>query len=326
MAIGGSLCLAQGMEGAGQQYRDRPGTCHRRHARVARVFEMIGRERAEFGGERRAAGIRELVGVQLHRQPVRTRGREHASCLRLREADRLAERIDGIRESHGRGNDFATDEIDIIVSASVELRRHRVRGEQRGPHVDTDFGRDPSRRLKLPAFVRGVETIAGLDLDRGHAFFRQRRESRPAGGDKLVVRRGAGRFDRGLDAPAGPRDFGIRGAVEARFELVHAIAGVDEMGMTVDQPGRGPRPMRVERSMRRHVSRQVALDAHPGDRLAHDPDGAVVNRAIRRLAAHRREMRAGDDEIEHGLTDARRAGLDELGRRAHAGKPERHAR
>ena len=82
-AIGGKLRLAQGVERAGQQHRNRPGTSHRRDPRVARVFEMVGRERAEFGGERGAAGIRELVGVQLHRQPVRARGRENASRLRL---------------------------------------------------------------------------------------------------------------------------------------------------------------------------------------------------------------------------------------------------
>src|SRR5213076_2417480 len=102
---------------------------------------------------------------------------------------RLAERIDGIGKPRGRGNDVATDEIDIIVGASVELLWHRVRGEQRGPHIDANLGGDTSRRTELPAFVHGVETIAGLYFDRGHAFCRQRRESRPAGGDELVLGR-----------------------------------------------------------------------------------------------------------------------------------------
>ena len=98
--------------------------------------------------------------------------------------------------------------------------------------------------------------------------------------------------------PPASRDLGVRRAVEARFEFVHAIARVDEMRVAIDEPGRHPRATRIERSMRRHVARQVALGAHPGDRLASDADGAVANRAIRCLAAHRREMRAGDEEIE----------------------------
>ena len=64
---------------AGQQHRDDAGLRHRGDALLVRIFEMIGRERAKFGGERGAARIRELVGVQLDR---RARARRAASKTR----------------------------------------------------------------------------------------------------------------------------------------------------------------------------------------------------------------------------------------------------
>ena len=141
--------------------------------------------------------------MQLHRQPVRARGREHAPRLRRREADRLAERVDRIGEpgARRRGNRLAADEIDVVVGAPGEFRRHRVRREQRRPHVDADLGRDAPRRGELPALARGVEPVAGLDLDRRHALARQRREPRPARRDELVVARRARRATVALIPP-----------------------------------------------------------------------------------------------------------------------------
>jgi len=60
------------------------------------VLEVLAGERAELGGERGAAHVAELLGVQLDRQAERTCGFEDAPGLRRREGDALAERIDGI--------------------------------------------------------------------------------------------------------------------------------------------------------------------------------------------------------------------------------------
>ena len=70
--------LAQRIERARQQHGDRAGARHRGDARLVRVFEMVGRQRAELGGKRRAVRVGELVGVQLDRQAVRARRVEHA--------------------------------------------------------------------------------------------------------------------------------------------------------------------------------------------------------------------------------------------------------
>ena len=70
-STGGCLRLAEEVEGAGQQHRHRAGRRHRRGAVLVGVFEMIGRERAVARGQRGAVQVRELVGVQLHRQAQR---------------------------------------------------------------------------------------------------------------------------------------------------------------------------------------------------------------------------------------------------------------
>ena len=102
---------------------------------------MVGGERPRLRRERRAAHVGQLVGVQLDAQAVRARRGEHALRLRRREADRFAERIDGVGGTGrgDRGDHVAADVVDVVVGASGELRRQRMRGEQRRAHVDAQL-------------------------------------------------------------------------------------------------------------------------------------------------------------------------------------------
>ena len=79
-----------------------------------------------------------------------------------------------------RGNDLAADEVDIVVVATRVFRRHRVRGEKRRMHIDSDAGGERARRLEHLALAVDIETVAGFYLDRRHAFCRKRREARTA--------------------------------------------------------------------------------------------------------------------------------------------------
>ena len=187
-----------------------------------------------------------------------------------------------------------------------------MRGEQRRAHVDADVLGDAPRRAKLPALVRGIESVTRLDLDGRDAFGRERRKPRPAGGDELVVARCARRAHRRVDTAALPRDFRVGRAALPRFELVRPIARVDEMRVAIDEAGCGPRAGNVQQPLRGGAARQVALGADPRDPPAPDTERAVANRAVRILAGarHRREMRAGDQHVEHRL--ASRASSREL--------------
>ena len=115
-----------------------------------RVFEMVGRQSAEFGGERGAPAIGELIGMELHRQPLRARCGEHAARLSGGEADRLAERVDRVRKTGVRrlGNRLSAHALDIVVGASRILDRHGMRGEQRRAHVHADVAGHASRRVE----------------------------------------------------------------------------------------------------------------------------------------------------------------------------------
>ena len=63
---------------------------HRGKAVLVGVFEMIGRQSAMLSRERGAARVRQLIGVQLHRNPGALCGGEHAGDLVAGEGDRLA--------------------------------------------------------------------------------------------------------------------------------------------------------------------------------------------------------------------------------------------
>ena len=79
------------------------------------------------------------------------------------------------------------------------------------------------------------QPVARFHLDRGDAFGDQRVESRQRLAQQLLLARRARRADRGEDAAAGARDLLVARAGEPQFEFARAIAGVDEMGVAVDQ-------------------------------------------------------------------------------------------
>ena len=76
--VDGRLAIfLQRIEGAGQEHRDRAGRGHRFGAGFVEMFEMVGRKRAIFGGERGAVLVRQLLGVKLHSKAVLGGGLEH---------------------------------------------------------------------------------------------------------------------------------------------------------------------------------------------------------------------------------------------------------
>ena len=148
------LGLAQSVERARQQHRDRPRPRHRRHACVTRVFEMVGRKRAGCRRECGTAGVRQLVRMQLHGQAMGARRSEHPSRLRGRERDRLAEGIDGIRGARAaRPQESCRGKrVDIVVGSPGKFRRQRVRRKQRRAHVDAELPAPASARPRAASF------------------------------------------------------------------------------------------------------------------------------------------------------------------------------
>ena len=164
------LRLPQHVEGAGQQHRDGAGAAHRGGVRLAGIFDMVGRQGSEFGGERGAADARQLLGMEPERQPGAPRRLEDPPRLVDREGDAVAEGVDHVGEAFpGRGGQH------LVADASdIGLARHAGRKGMRAQKArDTRTGlrlAEASRRTQHAQFGFDLEAIAGLDLDRRDAL------------------------------------------------------------------------------------------------------------------------------------------------------------
>ena len=79
-----------------------------------------------------------------------------------------------------------------------------------------------------------------------------------------------------------------------------AIAGMDEMGMTVDQAGRDPAAVAGNLALPMPVARQVAARSQPRDDTVRDRERAIANRAIGGAALHGGEMAVDEERVPHG--------------------------
>ena len=227
------------------------------------------------------------------------RGREHARGLLGRERDAFAERVDRIGELFARERrDHGADVVDEPVLV-VRLRRHRVRAEERRHHVDVALASEAARGAQLLGLVVAIEPVAGLDLDRGHAFGDQRVEPRQALRDELVLARGARRLHGRHDAAAGARDLLVGGAGEAQFELVRAVARIDEMRVAIDQAGRDPAAVERDALLRVPAGRQIRHRADEGDAAVLRGDRAALDYAeTGTVRCKRRQAGVEPDRVE----------------------------
>ncbi len=295
------LRFAQCVKRPGQKHGDRRRARHRGHARRIGEFEMVRGERARAGGQRRTARVRQLVGVQFHRQAMLARRREHALRLRRREADRLAVRIDciGGARLRDRGNHLATHIVDVIVAASGKLGRKGMRREQRRAHIDAELTAERARDLELLQFGHRLQSVARLDLDRRDALRCKRGQPGLALHGEVGSVRGAGRAHRRVDAAALSGDVGVARAVLPLFEFAGAISRVDEMRVTVDESRRQPSSAASQCPVSLDVARNIARAAHPRDGAAVHAHRAVPNRAVGRAAGtHRGHVCVHQQQVE----------------------------
>ena len=198
------LALAQHIVGARKQDRGHAGLRHRSDALFVRIFEMIGRQRAELGRERRAARVRQLIGVQFDRKARPARGGEHAGDLVARERNPLAEPVDGVDQAFARQrrDHFVGDFGDIGGAVAGEFRRQRVGAEERRPDGDRALIGEPARDAERFALGGEFESVAGFDFDRPDAVGDQGVQPPQRGLDELVFGRCASRAHGRKDSAA----------------------------------------------------------------------------------------------------------------------------
>ncbi len=262
---------------------------------------MIGRQRAMARRERRAVLVGQLLRVQLHRQAERAGGAEHALGLRRREADRVAERVDGVDQSFvgERRQHVVAHGVDVVVGPAGKFRRQRMRAEESRAHAHREHPADRPRDAQHLRLGVALEPVARLDLQRRHALGQEALDARRARRQQIGLGRGARRpYGRG-DAAAAPRDLLVRRAVLPLLELVAAIAGVDDVRVAVDQPRQQPAAAAVVRDRRRRAGRDVAAPAQPRNAAVPDADRAIADLAVaRRIGRERRQVDVDPQRVE----------------------------
>ena len=187
-----------------------------------------------------AVQVGKLVGMKLHRQAKSLCLVEHARNLLRREGDALAKTVDRVHQPYcgDRRQHLIGDQIDVGILVALGFRRQCMRAEEARAHRDFPFNCQPPRRAQRLRLVLEVEPVARLDLDRRNPFGNQGIQARQRLRNEFVLACGPERLHRRDNAAAGLRNLLIRRPGKPRLELVGAVAGMDEVGMAIDQPGR----------------------------------------------------------------------------------------
>jgi hypothetical protein len=223
---------------SGQQHGDGPGAGQRLDLSGADEEKMIRGRGGELGGQARASGKRELVGVDSEGQPRAASRFQDAPRLRHGEDALFAEDVAETSEPLPRDprHDFFGNDPDPLFPIVAKLggnlvRRKKCRHESRKFLVRRQLLQEP-KSLQLVVFRQAV---SGLGFGGGGSVREHRREPAPHGRFELLVGAGARRSDRGVDPAAFGRDRRVALAGETSPDFRSAVSEPDRMCVGVDQ-------------------------------------------------------------------------------------------
>ena len=152
--------------------------------------------------------------------------------------------------------------------------------------------RDPER-LHLAV---EVEAVARLDLEGRDAVAHQRLDAPAGAGEKLVLALAACCTHGRDDAAAGARDLVVGGAGQPQLELVRAVAAIDDVRVAIDQAGRDPAALAVDR-LGRLEGRGIGLGTGIDDAAVRRRDDALLDNSEARRGRHGGKPRAAPDAV-----------------------------
>ena len=220
---------------------------------------MVDGDQAQLGGQPDAGAGAELVGVQPPSQAPGRPGGEDGAGLVLVERAALAEHVDPPGVRRGRLEHRAGDQGDVLVR--VAALGDDVRAEERRLVGELPGDRQAAR------LVEDREPVAALDLDGRGALAAHLGHQRGDAAGELLVGGGAGGGDGGADAAGGVRRAGHPGG-----ELRRPVAGEDQVGVGVHEPGDHGAAAGVDVGV---GVRGLGRRADPGDRGAVEDDRGV---------------------------------------------------
>jgi len=153
-----------------------------------------------------------------------------------------------------------------------------MRPEKAGAHAYRSPLLDQSGSAQHAKLGVTVQTVTGLDLERGDALSQQGIDAAQRAGEQLV---GAGRTRRGHrrnDTAADTFHLLVGGAFQAHLEFAGAIAAVHDMGVAIDQRRCDQAPVERASLVRGIAVGQRSLLADPVDEA---PSMTIAPRSTR---------------------------------------------
>ena len=239
LAARGVMAEPQEVVRGGHQRRHRPGLLEPLEVGRIGVIEMIRRDGSYARGHRRAARMRELLGVDLGLQPVLERGAQDGLGLLLGEVPPVAEDVGEARQAflgHG-GQHLLADAADVAVRVVRQLGSDRVGAEEGRNQLERGVRGDAADGAQ--AFELGVQVqpVAALGLEGRRAALDEPRRPDAQPRDQLVLGRLAHGVHAREDAAALGRDLLIALALRAQLEVLEPRRGEDGVGVAVHEAG-----------------------------------------------------------------------------------------
>ena len=204
---------------------------------LIQILEMVHRQSAVPGGQGRAVQITQLLRVTFDFQSQIGSGDKDPFDLSRGKCDAFTKSIHRIGQFlfGDSGQHFPADEIDVLIRPALVFHRYCVGAQESRDDVHRlvtaeSFG-DPQHF----EFGCRVQPVTRFDLDGGDSVRKQSLETRRRLLIQLVHTRRPGGQDGGVDATATTRYFRVAGAVQPQLELTGTIAGINQVGMAIDQ-------------------------------------------------------------------------------------------
>jgi hypothetical protein len=239
-----------------------------------------------------------LVGMQLDAETVGLRLVEQAVHLGMGEAYLVAEPVDLVDQAlaHGLGQHLVAHEGDVVVAPAGELRREAMGAEIGRDHGNGELAAEPARHAHRTQLGLAVEARARLALDRGDAVGDQAAHAGAARGIERLLRQEPRALHQVADAAARRLEIPALTALAQHLEVDQPLLAVDDMGVGIDQPGRGDLAREVTDGggRRRRCSR-----ADPGDPAFVDANGALAHQPEGTIVGHGGDRGAGQEQVDH---------------------------